>query len=112
MAHTKEPYELVYIDGNSLDTALLNTREHLDLCIGIREAGGSILFEPASTVTYKSPPPLARRSLVFWRLSRLAGRLLGDRTECTVGDLSMRVAGVFVRLLVRGQRGAPPEAHS
>jgi len=41
-----------------LDSALLNSREHLDLCIAIEKAGGRVLFEPACLVTYKSPPPL------------------------------------------------------
>lgn len=51
-----------------LDPALLNTREHLDLCIAIRNAGGSVMFEPTSVVTYKSPPPLERADVGFFWL--------------------------------------------
>ena len=51
-----------------LDEGLLNTREHLDLCIQIREAGGTVWFEPASVVTYKSPPPLEPRDVPFFLL--------------------------------------------
>ena len=49
-----------------LDEGLLNTREHLDLCIEIRAAGGSIWFEPGSLVTYKSPPPLDRSDVPYF----------------------------------------------
>ena len=51
-----------------LDAKLINTREHLDLCISIREAGGSVVFEPSSVVTYKSPPPLRREDRPFFWL--------------------------------------------
>ena len=49
-----------------LDEALLNTREHLDLCLQIREAGGEVFFEPAAVVTYKAPPPLERTDLAYF----------------------------------------------
>ena len=52
----------------SLDEELLNTREHLDLCIQIGQAGGSIWFEPASLVTYSSPPPLDHADVPFFLL--------------------------------------------
>ena len=51
-----------------LNSALLNTREHLDLCIAIHEAGGSVVFEPSCVVTYKSPPPLEREDKRFFWL--------------------------------------------
>lgn len=41
-----------------LDEELLNTREHLDLCIQVRDAGGDVVFEPSSVVTYRTPPPI------------------------------------------------------
>jgi glycosyltransferase involved in cell wall biosynthesis len=49
-----------------LDEGLLNTREHLDLCLQIHAAGGSVFFEPASVVTYKSPPPLELADIPFF----------------------------------------------
>lgn len=35
-----------------LDEAFLNTKEHIDLCMSVTEAGRSIYFEPASLITY------------------------------------------------------------
>lgn len=49
-----------------LDEALLNSREHLDLCLQIEEAGGEIFFEPASVVTYRAPPPLERDDIPYF----------------------------------------------
>lgn len=39
-----------------LDEALLNTREHIDFCITVAEAGGTIYCEPAAVVTYVRTP--------------------------------------------------------
>ena len=36
----------------TLDEALLNTKEHVDFCMGVTKAGGSIYFEPTSVITY------------------------------------------------------------
>jgi GT2 family glycosyltransferase len=41
-----------------LDEAFLNTKEHLDFCMTVTQAGGKIYFEPASIVTYVPGPPL------------------------------------------------------
>jgi len=35
-----------------LDEGFLNTKEHVDLCMGVTQAGGTIYFEPASVITY------------------------------------------------------------
>lgn len=35
-----------------LDEGFLNTKEHVDLCMNVREAGGQIYFEPTSVITY------------------------------------------------------------
>ena len=35
-----------------LDEEILNTREHIDLSLAVREAGGTVYFEPTSIVTY------------------------------------------------------------
>ncbi len=51
-----------------LDPGLLNSREHLDLCLAIEAAGGQVVFEPASMVTYKAPPPLDRQDRGFFWL--------------------------------------------
>jgi GT2 family glycosyltransferase len=35
-----------------LDEAFLNTKEHLDFCMTVMQAGGTVYFEPACLVTY------------------------------------------------------------
>jgi GT2 family glycosyltransferase len=50
-----------------LDESLRSTREHLDLCLAVHDAGGEVWFEPASRVTYSTPPPVALRDVpYFW----------------------------------------------
>ena len=49
-----------------LDEALLSVHEHLDLCMTIRQAGGTIYFEPAAVVTWVAPPPLAWSDMPFF----------------------------------------------
>jgi GT2 family glycosyltransferase len=49
-----------------LDEALLNTREHIDLCLRVTAAGGSIYFEPRARVAYVAPPPLAWSDVPFY----------------------------------------------
>jgi GT2 family glycosyltransferase len=51
-----------------LDEALLNTQEHSDLCLKIREAGLSVVFEPASVVSYVPPPPFALSDIPYFLL--------------------------------------------
>ena len=38
-----------------LDEAMLSTKEHIDFCMEVRRAGGSVWFEPSSIVTYVFP---------------------------------------------------------
>lgn len=42
----------VFQELGTLDERFLNTKEHVDLCMGVTEAGGKIYFEPASLITY------------------------------------------------------------
>ncbi len=51
-----------------LDEAMLNTKEHLDFCMSVRKAGGTVYFEPASLVTYVPGPPLEWTDLPFYML--------------------------------------------
>ncbi|MBW4557400.1 MAG: glycosyltransferase [Trichormus sp. ATA11-4-KO1] len=51
-----------------LDEALLNTKEHVDLCMLVTEAGGSIYIEPESIVTYVPGPPVKWSDLHFYML--------------------------------------------
>jgi GT2 family glycosyltransferase len=50
------------------DEELMNSREHLDLCLAIKAAGGAVLFEPEAVVTYRSPPPLAASDIPYFLL--------------------------------------------
>lgn len=51
-----------------LDEEMLNTREHLDLCLEVLKVGGTVWFEPESVVTYLAPPPLALRDYPLYML--------------------------------------------
>lgn len=51
-----------------LDEAMLNTKEHLDFCMQVREAGGKIYFEPDCIVTYVPGPPLEFSDLTYYML--------------------------------------------
>jgi GT2 family glycosyltransferase len=51
-----------------LDEGLLNTKEHLDFCMSVREAGSTVYFEPASVVTYVPGPPLEWSDLHYYML--------------------------------------------
>lgn len=51
-----------------LDEGLLSTHEHIDFCLNVREAGGSIYFEPQSAMTYIPPPVMAWSDLRYFML--------------------------------------------
>jgi GT2 family glycosyltransferase len=51
-----------------LDEGMLNTKEHLDFCITVAEAGGSVYFEPDCLVTYVPGPPLELTDIPFFML--------------------------------------------
>ncbi len=51
-----------------LDEAMLNTKEHLDFCMMVAQAGGTVYFEPDALVTYVPGPPLASSDLPFYML--------------------------------------------
>lgn len=51
-----------------LDEAILNTKEHLDFCMTVAQAGGKVYFEPDSLVTYVPGPPLEWSDLHFYML--------------------------------------------
>ncbi|MGH7342507.1 MAG: glycosyltransferase family 2 protein, partial [Candidatus Rokuibacteriota bacterium] len=52
----------------ALDERMLNTKEHVDLCMTVSAAGGAIYFEPTSVVTYVPGPPLAWSDMPFYML--------------------------------------------
>ena len=49
-----------------MDEGLLTTREHLDFCLRVQAAGGKIYFEPASVMTYLTPPPFVAEDLNYF----------------------------------------------
>lgn len=51
-----------------LDEKLLNSKEHVDFCILVEQAGGSVYLEPASIVTYVPGPPLKWFDVAFYML--------------------------------------------
>jgi GT2 family glycosyltransferase len=51
-----------------LDEGMLNTKEHMDFCMSVINAGEQVYFEPASVVTYVPGPPLERSDLTFYML--------------------------------------------
>lgn len=48
------------------DEAMLATKEHLDFCMSVRAAGGSIVFEPDAVVTFMLPNPARPLQLRDW----------------------------------------------
>jgi GT2 family glycosyltransferase len=50
------------------DEGFLNTKEHLDFCMLVTEAGEKIYFEPASIATYVPGPPLDWTDMHFFML--------------------------------------------
>ena len=50
------------------DEAMLNTKENLDFCMTVMQAGSSIYFEPASVVTYVFDSPLTWTDVPFYML--------------------------------------------
>lgn len=45
----------VFEETGPLDEKLLSTKEHIDFSMTVRQAGGSVWFEPASVITYVFP---------------------------------------------------------
>ncbi len=75
-----------------LDEALLNTKEHVDFCMLVEQAGGSVYFEPESLVTYIHGLPQNLSDLSYfmlrwsnqWELSSL--HRLRDKWKLTEDD--------------------------
>lgn len=75
----REPTELLDFHGllvrsetlrliGGLDEAFLSSCDHLDLCLSVRSAGGTIYLEPRSVITFLNPPPVAAADLPFFLL--------------------------------------------
>lgn len=51
-----------------LDEELLSVHEHIDFCLAVRNAGGSVYLEPKAVTTYVPPPPCKWWDLPFFML--------------------------------------------
>ena len=51
-----------------LDEKLLSFCDHVDFCLAVRQAGGSVYFEPDAVVTHLAPPPFAPMDLPYFLL--------------------------------------------
>ena len=51
-----------------LDEGLLSDREHIDLCLEVRKAGGLVIFEPAAVISYLPATSFAWSDLPFYLL--------------------------------------------
>lgn len=51
-----------------LDSRMLCTKEHLDFCLTVREAGGTVYFEPDSLVTYVPGALITFTDIYFYML--------------------------------------------
>lgn len=58
----------IFTQVGMLDDKLLNTKEHVDFCILVNEAGGSIYLEPDSIVTYVPSSSLTWADTTFYML--------------------------------------------
>ena len=58
-----------------LDEGLLCSREHIDLCLAVREAGGKVFLEPESVITYVPGPPFSLPDALFYLLRGAAYEL-------------------------------------
>ncbi len=58
----------IFEKTGQLDKAMLNTKEHLDFCMTVREAGGTVYFEPDALVTYVPGPPQEMADVHYYML--------------------------------------------
>lgn len=58
----------IFARVGALDENMLNTKEHLDFCMTVREAGSKIYFEPSCVVTYVPGPPSQWGDLHYYML--------------------------------------------
>lgn len=58
----------VFEEVGYLDEQMLNTKEHIDFCMAVMEAGYQVYFEPDSLVTYVPAVPLQWSDLHYYML--------------------------------------------
>jgi GT2 family glycosyltransferase len=50
------------------DEKLLSFLDHIDFCLAVQQAGGTVYFEPDAVVTHLAPPPFAWMDLPYFLL--------------------------------------------
>jgi GT2 family glycosyltransferase len=108
-----------------LDEALLNTKEHVDLCMLVTEAGGTIYIEPESLVTYVPDIPLDWADIHYYMLrwsdawERASLKRLQEKWNLTEDEYfqrkyknlgwrrKMTIVNPFVQKLHLGKFGSP-----
>jgi GT2 family glycosyltransferase len=58
----------IFDQVGELDEGLLNTREHIDFCMQVKQVGGQIYFEPKSVITYVPGPPMKAYDIPYFLL--------------------------------------------
>ena len=58
----------IFAELGYLDEQMLNTKEHIDFCMQVMEAGHQVYFEPDSLVTYVPAVPLQWSDLHYYML--------------------------------------------
>lgn len=58
----------VFLRLGPLDEGLLSASEHVDLCLNVRKAGGSVYMEPDAIVTHIPPSPVVWSDLPYFML--------------------------------------------
>lgn len=58
----------IFAELGYLDEEMLNTKEHIDFCMQVMEAGHQVYFEPDSLVTYVPAVPLQWSDLHYYML--------------------------------------------
>ena len=58
----------VFRRSGELDENMLSTRENIDFCLALRQAGEQVYLEPRSRITYLPPDPLRLSDVPFFAL--------------------------------------------
>ena len=100
-----------------LDEKLLSHNEHIDICLAVRDAGGSVYIEPKAMTSYVPPPPCEWSDLTYfmlrwsetWNLETVrhfnqkwgvsAARWFGDESSPDTEDTIVRWARGHRRLM-------------
>ncbi len=98
--------------AGNLDEQLFSVHEHIDFCLSVKQAGGSVYLEPRSVVTYIPSPPYDWTDLPYFMLrwseewnSETANRFCDKWGVSAMGWLGNKSTPVSRDLLVKFGRG-------